>query len=611
MKSLYLRAKMRAMESELKWADVFAAFCCAFMLSSLVFVWGGDFTSLSYTEQYPLVLSIAICFAGFIAIIGAVLALREKKIISLCILPLAVLLALSLVTSIQEDIFFNVGIGAVLILVCKYASDNDWAGFARLELTKRRSLVIVWIMIALFVAVVFFFTALRYKSFYHSTFDFGIFAQMFENMCERGIPVTSVERTGELSHFAVHFSPFYYVLLPGYFIFRSPLYLLFVQALGVALGALAVRRICHSLYFSEKCTVALCAIYLLFPTMANGCFYDFHENKFLAVLILWAVAFALEKKAVGFCVFSFLVLTVKEDAFIYVLAICLWMLITNRMRIVAAITAAFAVFWFFFACTMMVWLGGEIMDSRFAHFALKEGAGLLDAARNCFVNIGYLIKEVFAGADTAAFREMTYSGQKLEFLLWTCFPLCFTPFLRKKTSSLVLLIPMLVINLMPRWMYQYDVDFQYTYGSCALLFVLFILYLRDARGRKRAFVITSALLLSTLFLASLAVPKAKTYYERYFDNMASYDATEEALGIIEDDASVTVYGYMMPHISHIKELYPCPNHNSGEPFGKTDYYVIDTRYEFDDHTQRMYIAMEDDYELLVEKGYAKIYKLKD
>lgn len=611
MKDLYLKVKTRAQESKLKCADLFAALCCGFVLSSLVFLWGGDFTSLSYTEQYPLALSILLCLAGFAVIMCAVLALREKKVIAWCILPSALLLALTLVTSIREDIFFNVGVGGVLILICKYASDNDWAGFLHFELTKRRSLVIVLIMIFVFVAFVFFFTVLRYKSFYHSTFDFGIFAQMFENMCESGLPVTSVERTGEVSHFAVHFSPFYYVLLPGYFIFRSPLYLLFAQALGVALGALAVRRICHSLYFSEKCTVALCAVYLLFPTMANGCFYDFHENKFLSVLILWAVAFALEKRAVGFFAFSFLVLTVKEDAFIYVLAICLWMIISNRMRLTAAITAAFAVFWFFFACTMMVWLGGEIMDSRFAHFALNEGGGLLDAARNCFVNIGYLIKEVFAGADTQAFREMTYSGQKLEFLLWTCFPLCFTPFLRKKTSSLVLLIPMLVVNLMPRWMYQYDVDYQYTYGSVALLFVLFILYLRDASGRCRVFVITTALLLSTVFAASLAVPKAKSYYERYYDNMSSYDATAEALEIIEDDASVTVYGYMMPHLSHIKELYPCPQHDSRNPYGKTDYYVVDTRYEYDSHTEKMYLAMGDDYELVLEKGYAKIYKLKD
>ena len=44
-------------------------------------------------------------------------------------------------------------------------------------------------------------------------------------------------------------------------------------------------------------------------------------------------------------------------------------------------------------------------------------------------------------------------------------------------------------------------------------------------------------------------------------------------------------------------------------YEKTDYYVIDTRYARDEHTQKMYKAMGDDYSLLCETGYIKIYRL--
>lgn len=63
--------------------------------------------------------------------------------------------------------------------------------------------------------------AMRYYKLSTPAFDFGIFAQMFENMKDGLGPVTTVERNYELSHFAVHFSPAYYLMLPFYMLFRT------------------------------------------------------------------------------------------------------------------------------------------------------------------------------------------------------------------------------------------------------------------------------------------------------------------------------------------------------------------------------------------------------
>ena len=67
-----------------------------------------------------------------------------------------------------------------------------------------------WIaVIALSAVFMLVFTALamamRYYKLSTPAFDFGIFAQMFENMKDGLGPVTTVERNYELSHFAVHF----------------------------------------------------------------------------------------------------------------------------------------------------------------------------------------------------------------------------------------------------------------------------------------------------------------------------------------------------------------------------------------------------------------------
>lgn len=606
---LYNMLKSRMKACDFSGGDVFACFSFAFIIASIVFVYNGDFLAINYVRQYPLWLSCLITGGAAAAVFALSLLLKTKSVLSWGLVVSGVWLCVIFVYRYPENIFFCIGISLVLLLICKYAANKDKLGLTKIKFTDRQSLVATAVLVIAFTAVVFAYTAAKYKSFYHSAFDFGIFCQMFEGMAETGLPYTTVERSEYLSHFAVHFSPFFYLLLPGYFIWRSPLYLLFMQALGVALGAFPVRKICQRLGLSNGFSTAAAALYLLFPTMANGCFCDFHENKFLSVLILWAVYFALCENKLGVGIFSFLILTVKEDAFIYVIAICLWMFVTKRNRIFALIAAAFSVGWFFFACNMIELSGGEIMSGRFSNYVAGNDGGLIDAVRTCFIDIGYLFKEVFAGADTEAYIEMTYSGQKLEFVLWTAGALLFTPFLRKRPSELLLLIPLLVVNLMPNWLYQYNVNFQYTYGTAALLMVSALLFFGETSGEARRFTVISALCVSLVFSSALILPKMKRYSENYEQNKEKYDATAEALEEIPADATVTAYGYLVPHLWYVKDLHTCPEYYA--PYEKTDYYIVDTRYDYDSHTAKMFEAMGESYELVAEEGFAKIYRLKD
>ena len=174
---------------------------------------------------------------------------------------------------------------------------------------------------------------------------------------------------------------------------------------------------------------------------------------------------------------------------------------------------------------------------------------------------------------------------------------------------MVLLLPLLVINLMPRWMYQYNIDFQYTYGTAALLVFAAVTFLSERGKKARYFSLVSMLCICLVFSATLVIPKAEYYKNCYYGNREKYDATEKALSVIESDASVTAYGYIVPHLWYIEDLHTCPDYYA--PLQKTDYYVIDTRYDFDSHTAKMYEAMGDDYRVVNEEGYIIIYRLKD
>ena len=200
-------------------------------------------------------------------------------------------------------------------------------------------------------------TSFKYRTFSEATFDLGIFTQMFEMMAKTGLPLTTVERGRELTHFAVHFSPFFYLLLPGYMLFRSPLYLFVVQAFGVSLGAIPVYRIGKALKFSPISSLLCSLVYLMYPTMLNGCFRDFHENKFLAVCILYLIYFILIENRVGTIAFTLLTLSIKEDAAIYIFAIALFIIFSRKRKYRGIIMLFGAAGYYLFATKMITFFG--------------------------------------------------------------------------------------------------------------------------------------------------------------------------------------------------------------------------------------------------------------
>ena len=595
-------------ELTVRFCDIFALFICAFISASTYTATLYQFDDLHSTSNLSPSSFFLVFGLAFIIIGAAFILMKTRKVINWCLCLTSSVFAIVLTMHLPTAIYFNLGLAFILFFIMRYALQDDGLGLENFEISEKTSFIVCSAVFCIFVAFVSLFTVIKYMNFAHSAFDFGIFCQMYEQMAETGLPNTTVERGRLLSHFAVHFSPVYYLLLPGYMIFRSPVYLLVMQAVVVGLGMFPLRKICLHLGMSPLVAAASSLIYALFPTMANGCFYDFHENKFLSLFILWMIYFALKRNAIGTFVFAVLILSVKEDSAIYVMAIALWMLITNRRRITAILLMAFSVIYFVFACNMIALSGGEIMMSRLDNFFIVEDGGFADVIKTCFFNIGYLIKEVFSGADINN-SMVGYEGQKLEFLLWTVIPLAFMPFASRRTTHLVLFIPMLVINLMPDWVYQYNIDYQYTYGSCALALAAAFLALSERDKGEKIRLAALMVALCTVFSFSAVYPKADRYFTRYNESKGVYNATLEALEIIPEDASVTAYGTMIPHLYYIDELQTAPKYYGA--YEKTDYVVFDSRYSYDSHSADVFEMMGDDYELILEKGYTLIYKLSE
>ena len=574
---------------------IVAAFMSSFMLAYVVqnFI-NGDFYNLqTYYASIKFFLFFVITIVGGIALCALTHIFESKSVIPRTLVVLCTILSVQYAKSAETvDVYFILGLALVDFIAVLWAVKDDKLELSKINISHKACLITA---IVLFVSTSIYFsyyTSLRYQNFMNATFDFGIFAQMFENMATTGAPVTTVERSVEMSHFGVHFSPFFYLLLPGYMIFRSPIYLICAQAVCVAAGVFPVYLICKKLGLSGKVTLLFELVYTFYPCLFNGCFYDFHENKFLTTIILFLFYFILEEKRVFMLVFSLLLLSVKEDAAIYLIVIALYVLISRKKILDGSVMLSLAVIYFLIANKVVASLGTEgVMMWRLNDYFVNGEEGYFSVLKSIIFDIGFLLKNMF-------------TAEKFPFIIWMFLPLMFTPFMQKQVSSLILLLPVIPINLMQSWQYQYNIDYQYTYGVSALIIFLAIIGVMNLKGNTRRIALLMSLIMCSTLFVHIVAPKIGNNASYEKNNSEQTIQIEEMLDTIEKDKSVTASHYIMPHLYDVKEIYTVPDYYKA--IEQTDYFVIDTRYQED--ANEMKAVMGADYTLVDSSYFVEIYK---
>ena len=299
------------------------------------------------------------------------------------------------------------------------------------------------------------------------TYDFGIFVQMFHNMAETGLPTTTLERSYEMNHFAVHISPIYYLLLPIYYLTRSAIVLQLAQIVIVASGVIPLIFITRLLDWPQRRSITFSLLYLTYPALIGSSMYDLHENCFLAPLLLWLLYFVLKKHAAGTFIFTALVLAVKEDAALYIVFIALWMLLSARTsRKHGSIMLLTGLAWFAIALYWLNSRGVGAMDGRYHNLMAWPEYGLFGVVLTSLLHPGYTISEMF-------------TVDKIIYGISVLAPLAFLPLLRRLHIDYILILPWIIMNLLSNYQYQHNINFQYHYGTGVLLIFVAMLTMDD------------------------------------------------------------------------------------------------------------------------------------
>ena len=461
-----------------------------------------------------------------------------------------------------------------------------------------------------FFAFVSVWTVARVYCMFVSTYDFGLFAQMFHNMKEIGLPMTTLERDAWLSHFDVHVSPIYYLMLPFYMLVPHPTTLQVLQGAVMVSAIIPLWLIGKHHGLSGLQRMLLCAVLIAYPAYCGGVGYDIHENCFLTPLLLW-LFYALDKKnAVVTAVSAVLILMVKEDAAVYVAVIALWLILKNVVRLKSAdkwtLFAGFALMvgalaWFFAVTSYLASSGDGVMTERYKNFFFDGSTSLITVVKAVLLNP---MKALFECVDT---EKLKYIGQ-------TMIPLLGLPLLTRRYERFVLLIPYILINLMSDYVYQHDIMFQYNFGSIAFLMYLTAVNLSELKiNWLQIGAMALSVVLGFLCIYQEIYPTAKIPVTYSRDYKAYYQMVHQALDTIADDAVVAASGFYTTPLSQREKIYDV-HYCSREHLLEAEYVAL-SQNVYDDYSRFATPGEKDGFERLVNmlerNGYELYHEIEN
>ena len=420
------------LKSVLTWERNICRAIAAWSLYALILLLtcDGNFYELAFAQEVSAAAMILVIALLFCLLTAAAAALKDYETDSWFLLLGATGCAVRWLSVFKSDITYKVAVGngsmtmnsdntlfllavifAYILFVFYFLQKNDLL-IDRLRIHSKVLWGIVAALGLVSAVVIGVTTCMRYLTFTSPNFDFGLFVNMYHNMTETGLPLISSERDVLLSHFVVHLSPIYYVLLPFYALFPSAMTLQIGQAVLVASGIIPAILIARHYRLSGRSQILVALIYATYPAISMGCFYDFHENCFLLPLLLWMFYFFEREKYIPMYGFAVLTLLVKEDAAIYVIFFALYVFLSRKkflhgiilalgaaayFMIALAILEGSAAYWadFYASDTPNPSIAGPMIN-RFDNLIFDKDKGLLDAILTALRNPGYLLTQFFS-----------------------------------------------------------------------------------------------------------------------------------------------------------------------------------------------------------------------
>jgi uncharacterized membrane protein len=391
-------------------------------------------------------------------------------------------------------------------------------------------------------------SSLRHILFQSSAYDLGIFDQAVYLISQGQLPISSFMGYHILGD---HAAFIFYPLALLYKIYPSVYWLFAVQATALALGALPTWYLARQAQLTPQQSIAMAAVYLLYPVVFNVNLFDFHPEAIALPILLAAVWFARQGKTAWFCISIILILGCKAVLSLTVAAMGVWLILFEKRRLCGILALCVGVAWFLISSQMIIpfFSGREAAAvGRFSYL----GNSVIEIAQNLVLKPGLVLGKVFS------LDNLIYLVLLLAPIIWG---LSFSSII-----PLIGAIPCVAINLIADYQPQKDLVHQYSLPALPFLLLAVISSLAAGKGwlqNKRAIILWSLMIF-------LALAKFGYFWSRYLESLDTWQARQEAIAQVQTKGSVYTTDAISPHLAH-RQLIKLTDAN----FPQTDLTIFD------------------------------------
>jgi uncharacterized membrane protein len=428
-------------------------------------------------------------------------------------------------------------------------------GIYHLVRQRLQSQPVAWMM-GISAIILFACSSLRHALIQSNGWDLGIFDQAVY-LISRGLPPIS----SFLGFHIVgdHAALVFYPLALLYKIYPDVHWLLAVQAIALASGALPTWYLARLAGLRGEYAVTIAAVYLLYPVVFNSNLFDFHPDVFALPALLWAILAARLGQVLWFCLAITVVLACKSILALTVAGLGFWLLVFDKRRVCGAIALAAGIAWFLIATEVIIpSFGGaqKVALSRYAYL----GSSALDIAKNLVLKPGAILPIVFSALN------LKYLVMLFLPVAWGLSPRYLTP--------LVAAMPALAVNLLADYQPQKSLTFQYSLPIVPFILVAIIGALAADQGwlrNRRAIIVWS-------LLSFLVLGKWSYFFTMYWPRLDTWQASREAIALVQTQGGVLTTNQLAPQLSHRPLIFAAMNGEELPDFSKFKYILMNGRY---------------------------------
>ncbi|PMB43963.1 hypothetical protein CEN41_11540 [Fischerella thermalis CCMEE 5330] len=416
--------------------------------------------------------------------------------------------------------------------------------------------IIGW-MTVISALLLFVCSSIRHTLYQSGVLDLGIYDQVVYLISQGQPPISSFLG---FHHMGNHAAWAVYPLALLYKIYPSAYWLLAVQAVSLALGAVPTYYLALQAGLKQSQAVAMAAVYLLYPLIFNVNLFEFHPEVMAIPVFLGVVLAARLGKIGWFCLGTIFILGCKAVLSLTVTAMGFWLLVFERRRFYGTFALIAGISWFLIASQVIIpfFSNSEVAAvSRYSYL----GDSVIAIASNLLLKPNIVLERVFS------FKTLEYLALLVAPLIWGLTPQHLTP--------LVSAIPALVLNILSDKPAQRDLIHQYSLPILPFLIVTVIASLAADKGwlRTRRAIILWAL------LAFMVLGKYGYFWSRYLRTVDNWQATTEAIAQVQTKGAVLTTHSIAPHLSH-RPMIQFVDDISGPPVSFTpfDYILLNVRH---------------------------------